>query len=727
MPFSNRPPVAIVGIGLRLSGADSPKALWDQLCRGIDSSAEIPNSRWDMGQLYDPTPDSPGKIRSRRAALLDDVHMADPKAFRLPKREMRQMDPQHRLLLEVAWFAFEDAGIPLDDLCGSRTGVFVGVNFSDFQRLLTRDWSNLDGYAVLGTTPSFAANRISYAFDLRGPSTCVSVGCASSTSALHEACRSLALGEIDMAIAGGVELMLSPDSSIMLSQAGVLSAKGRCRTLDAEADGYVRGEGAGMVVLKRLSDVHPSDRVYAVIRGSAVNHNGHNDWIMAPSAAAQEDVIAQACAHGGVEAASLDYVDLHGSAFLKGDALEAEAIARALGDPRRRPLCRLGAVSNNVGYLGAAAGVAQLIKVSLALHHRTLPPTIHVEVPNPQIAYDELGLSLQSHLESWPSRDRDTPRRAGVVSTSLGGSNGFLVLEEAPDTAAPASDEDPGFLLALSAHTGEALERHVVAFRDFLRDGPREARRGSLSDVCHTAAFKRKHHTHRAAFVARDAQGLVVQLERFARAPVQGTFAEDGSPGELVAAAGIYLTEARVPRTAMSGVGRRCVGLPVFPFVRQPLWPSWLTPAEVSRSPRASRKDNDVPALDIHAVPAHLREDRIVGFLREQIADLLEIDAVHVDTRRSTLFQLGLTSLGALELTHRVARAFGIEVAPTLAFEFPRLELLSAWLLSRLDPPSSPAPEDEVALAREIAQLSEQEVQRRIAQKLKEISLEVEP
>ncbi|WP_394827346.1 beta-ketoacyl synthase N-terminal-like domain-containing protein [Pendulispora albinea] len=772
-----RLPVAVVGIGLRVAGASSPGALWELLCDGVDATGDIPSTRWDMGALHDPSAARPGTMRSRRAALLDDVHMVDPAAFRLTKRELRQMDPQHRVLLEAAWFAFEDAGIPLDELRGSRTGVFAGINFSDFQRLLTRDWSAIDGYAVLGTTPSFAANRISYAFDLRGPSTCVSVGCASSTTALHEACRSLALGEVDLAIAGGVELMLSPDGSILLSQAGVLSANGQCRTLDAAADGYVRGEGACMVVLKPLAKVDASDRVYAVIRGSAVNHNGRNDWIMAPSERAQADVISEASARGGVSASSIDYVDLHGSAFLKGDALEAAAIARALGDPAARPPCRLGAISNNLGYLGAAGGAAQLIKVCLSLHHRVLPPTIHVDVPNPQIAFEELGLQVQTRLAPWPERESGEPRRAGVISTSLGGSNAFIVLEAAPDTAADdrashaagVDGESRGFVLVVSAHTGAALERRVLAFGDFLREGRLDAAHsghahsghahsghahsghahsdGALTDICYTAAFKRQHHAHRAAFLARDRRGLVAQLDRFVRGSARALFAEEGTPEELLDVGRIYVAEGRVLATAMPSAGGRCVSLPVFPFQRQTLWPEWLTVAEVSRGPMEGRGREPAQnmeraaSFEIRSIPAHRREERLVRFLREQVAEVLELDVERVDTRAKTLFELGLTSVGVVLIAHRIARTLGVDVTPTTLFELPRIELLSSWLLERLAMESEPARDEGAAFAvdgapahggddddfvRAIAQLSDQEARDLIAQKLQEISLEVE-
>jgi|GEM_PF-1625804 len=732
-------PIAVIGLGLRFPMSDSPHTLWRMLCDGIDATGEIPPGRWPLESLYDPTPDQPGRIRNRRAGLIDGVESADPTAFRLSKRELRQMDPQHRLLFECAWNALEDAGQPFEALRGSRTGVFMGVNFSDFQRMLARDWSALDGYAVLGTTASFAANRLSYAFDLRGPSTVSSVGCASSTVALHEACRSLMLGEVELALAGGVELMLSPDSSIMLSQAGVFSERGQCRTLDAQADGYVRGEGAGVVVLKRLSQVDASDRVYAVIRGSAVNHNGRNEWIMAPSASAQADVIRQACEHGGVEASSLDYIELHGSSFLKGDAAEADAIGAALGTQRPFP-CRLGAISNNLGYLGAAAGIAQFIKVCLSLHYRTLPATIHVDAPNPLIAFEQLGLRIQSEREPWPERGAGALPRAGIVSTSLGGANGFVVLEAAP-ACAPVerrAEDVPGHVLVLSGLTREALRQRALQLRDFLATAPE----ASLDDICFTAAFKRQHHRHRAVVIAESRDGVVERLDALSRSTEDAVLAQGGLPERWVAAARAFVEGGELSRDGLPVRDGRCVSLPVYPFQRQRLWPEWLSPEEVCRPPMAPRPDAAAllqaaarTAGDARAVPVIRGEGQMRAFLRGHLAEVLEVDPAALDVQGRTFFELGLNSIGATQLKERLSRALELSLSTTLLFELPRLEPLAKRLLSLMEardgsrpPPAGAAStvdEDEQRLVERVVQLSEDEAREQIARALAELNLEV--
>ncbi|MCP3102820.1 phosphopantetheine-binding protein [Myxococcus sp. K15C18031901] len=728
--------MAVTGLGIRLPGAECPRSLWRILCDGIDVTDEIPASRWDMGLLHDSAPERPGRIRHRRAGLLADVSSVDAQAFRLSKRELRQMDPQHRVLFECAWRALEDAGIPFDSVRGSRTGVFVGTSFNDFQRLLARDWERLDGYALLGSTPSFAANRISHAFDLRGPSTCSSVGCASSTTALHEACRSLLLGEVDLALAGGVELMLSPDSSIMLSQAGVLSAAGRCRTLDAQADGYVRGEGAGLVVLKRLSQVDPTDRVYAVIRGGAVNHNGRNEWVMAPSVEAQADVIRQACERGGVDPAALDYVELHGSAFLKGDAAEALAIGQARGRAGDS-VCRLGAISNNLGYLGAAAGIAQFIKVCLALHHRALPPTIHVTTPSPHIAFGELGLAVQSELTPWPRRSPEQPLRAGVVSTSLGGSNVFLVLESPPEVARAPAASTPGHLLAFSALCPASLRQRALQLRDFLAATGEAA--APTSDVCFTSVFKRQHHRYRGAVVAASREGLGRGLNAFLQSDMTTPWVEREGLTSWVSIAREYVAGSMVSRDAWPASGGGCVSLPVYPFQRQRLWPEWLSPGEVSRAPLGARQGPaPAPGDGFRTGSTETRESRLLALLCAHVAELLEVEPSAVETRERTLFEMGLSSVGLVALRGRISRELGLTLPTTLFFEYPRLAMLAPQLRMLLDARASdalqaPAVEeaapsgqgDSERVAR-ISSLTDEQARERIARTLEALGVEVD-
>ncbi len=398
-------PIAIIGIGCRFPGAGGPGEFWKLLSEGRDLVRETPPDRWNANELYDPDPAAPGRIVNRQGGFLEHIESFDWRAFRIPPGEAKYMDPQQRLLLEVAWEALEDAGLPLENIAGSRTGVFMGIMWNDYFRLQSMNYSRINGYSLTGNAFAFAPNRISYFFDLKGPSVAVDNACASSLTSVHYACQSLWLGEATMALAGGVNLILSPDTSIMLSKAGVLSSTGSCKTLDAGADGFVRGEGAGIVVLKPLSQLAPSDRIYAVIRGSAINHNGHNEWIMASNSEAQERVIRDTCSRCGIDPAEIDYVELHGTGLLKGDALEAEVLGKVLGNHKgRNHPCSIGSVKTNLGHLESAAGIAGIIKVALSLYHGKIPPTLHFEEINPNIPLESLGLAVQEELGPWPHK-----------------------------------------------------------------------------------------------------------------------------------------------------------------------------------------------------------------------------------------------------------------------------------------------------------------------------------
>lgn len=509
-------PIAIIGIGCRFPGAKNLQTFWKMLREGIDAVREVPENRWDVKQLYDPDPTMSGKMSSRWGGFINDVDQFDWRAFRLPPREVKYMDPQHRLLLEVVWEALEDAGLPLEKVAGSRTSVFQGISSNDYLRLQTRDWSQLDGYTVTGNDLAFTANRISYFFDLKGPSVTITQACAASLVAIHYACQSLWTEEATLAIAGGVNLMLSPDINIMLSKAGTLSPEGRCKTLDARADGFVRGEGAGSVVLKPLSQVTRSDRVYALILGTAINHNGHNEWIMAANATSQEAVIRDACRRAGVKLSDIDYVELHGTGLPKGDPIEAKVVGATIGTQcgRSHP-CIVGSVKTNIGHLEAAAGIASLIKVALSLYHREIPPTLHLQQPNPDIPLESLGLVAQQKLGLWPSKIK--PHLAGVTAISMAGVNAHAVLEGPPQSNSELLfrqfETEQVYLLPLSARSPEALADLANAFKDYLMN--EEANVLSLQDICYTASVRRSHHEYRLAIIGSSQQTFTKLLGSF--------------------------------------------------------------------------------------------------------------------------------------------------------------------------------------------------------------------
>ena len=352
-----------------------------------------------------------GEVSSSRLDQFD-AHF-----FGISPREAARMDPQQRLLLEVAWEALEDAGQLRERLAGTPTGVFIGISNNDYGRIQFNDPDRIDAYAGTGNALSIAANRISYVFDFRGPSIAVDTACSSSLVAVHQACGSLSSGESTLALAGGVNLILSPAITINFSKAGAMAPDGRCKAFDARANGYVRSEGAGIVVLKPLTKaIADGDPIYAVIRGSAVNQDGRSNGLMAPNPRAQEAVLREAYRRAAVSPGDVQYVEAHGTGTLLGDPIEAKALGAVLAvdRPPERP-CLLGSVKTNLGHLEAAAGIAGLIKVALALKHREIPPSLHFEEPNPHISFDQLPLRVQTTLEPWPARAGSSNGRSEFI------------------------------------------------------------------------------------------------------------------------------------------------------------------------------------------------------------------------------------------------------------------------------------------------------------------------
>ncbi|WP_276599100.1 type I polyketide synthase [Nannocystis sp. SCPEA4] len=438
---AQREPIAVVGLGCRFpGGADGPDAFWRLLSAGVDVTGELPSGRWPEHD-HDP----PG-MYTRRGGWLAAVDGFDARFFGVSEREAHSLDPQHRLALEVAWEALEHAAIAPDRLRRSRTGVFFGVSTSDYAHLLARHvpLADVDGYFGPGTALNFIPGRIAYFLGLQGPSLAVDTACSSSLVAVHLACASLRARETDLALAGGVNLILGPAGHLVLCRGRVLSPRGRCHTFDAAADGYARGEGCGVVVLRRLVDaLAAGDPVLAVIRGSAVNQDGPSSGLTVPNPAAQEAVIRDALAFAGLEPAAVDYVEAHGTGTPLGDPIEARALAAALGPGRARPLL-LGTVKTNIGHTEAAAGIAGLIKTVLAAHHGALPRHLHFREPNPAIAWDRLPLDVVHEHRPWP----EGPRIAGVSSFGASGTNAHVILA-APDaspnhpTTTPASNHQP--------------------------------------------------------------------------------------------------------------------------------------------------------------------------------------------------------------------------------------------------------------------------------------------
>ena len=496
--------VAIVGIGCRFpGGVDSPVTYWRLLADGVDAVGEPPADRLDLDELYDPDPGATGKLYTRAGGYLEQVDGFDAGFFGLAPREVRRMDPQQRLLLEVVWEAFEHGGQVPASLAGSRSGVFVGISAHDYVdiQVLPEHRHRIDSHVNAGSALCIAANRISYLFDLRGPSFAVDTACSSSLTAVHLACRSLATGESELAVAAGVGILLAPEVTIGFCKASMLSPDGRCRAFDAAANGYVRSEGAGAVVLKPLERaLADGDPITAVIRGSAVNQDGRTTGLSLPNAAAQEAMLREALDDAGLSRDDVGYVEAHGTGTPAGDPLEAQAIGAALGRPAGEgPPLLIGSVKTNLGHLEAAAGMAGLIKATLAVSRREIPANLHFDTPNPSIDFDGHGLRVPTDLEPWPL---DSPAVAGVNSFGFGGANAHVVLAEAPPAPAPPAASDPTQqgpqLLPVSARNPAALATLAERYAASL-DGPDAP---ALADVCYSAAVRRSHHHERAVVLA---------------------------------------------------------------------------------------------------------------------------------------------------------------------------------------------------------------------------------
>ena len=561
---------AVVGYALRFPGAADPDEFWDVLQQGRDAVSEIPSDRWNLDELYDADPDAPGKFVTRRAGLIEDISGFDAPFFGVSTREAVFMDPQHRLLLETAWRAVEHSGTPPSALAGTKTGVFMGLTMQDYLMLLTKALSlaDIEAYLVTGTSPSAAAGRISYRLGLRGPAVAVDTACSSSLVAVHQACQALRLEECDLALAGGVNLLISPASMINFSRAHMLAPDGRCKTFDAAADGYVRAEGCGVIVVKRLPDaIRDGDRIRAVIRGSAVNQDGTTGGLMAPNGIAQQEVIAEALQRAGVAACDIDYLEAHGTGTSLGDPIEIQAAGAVFGVGRDvgRPLL-IGSAKTNIGHLEAAAGIAGLIKVILSLEHQQLPKHLHFQHPSPHIPWDRLPVRVVTEAIPWERSDR--PRLAGINSFGFTGSNAHVILEEAPleadrDTAGPVEQPEDGrfSVLPLSARTPAALAQLAHRYRDWLTAHPNVA----LSDVCCTAGAGRSHFEHRAALVVNSAASAIELLGALTDdRPVPGLVrGESGDP----------------PKTAwlFPGQGSQYVGMARGLFDTEPVFAGTLT------------------------------------------------------------------------------------------------------------------------------------------------------
>lgn len=509
---NSKEPVAIIGLGCRFPGANDLDSFWHLLRDGIDAIKEIPSDRWDKQDYYDSDPAFPGKASSKWGGFLDTVDKFDPFFFGISPNEAKHMDPQQRLLLELSFEAIDNAGLSKEDIDGSKTGVFIGISINEYGNILFQNPDIISSHSGTGSALSIAANRLSYFFNFCGPSMAIDTACSSSLAAVHLACQSIRNGECSMALAGGSNIILSPAHSIAFTKAGVLAPDGKCKTFDAQANGYVRGEGGGMIILKSYSKaLVDGDPILALIPGSAMSQDGRTNGLMAPSSESQEKLLADAYKASGVFPGDVQYVETHGTGTLLGDFMEVTALGSIIGRNRKGIPCTIGSVKTNIGHLEAAAGIAGLIKVVLSMKNEAIPPSLHFKKPNPHIEFDKLNLEVQNKLASW-----DTGKRiAGVSSFGFGGTNVHLVLTEPEENIKINKTENDALtsykILPLSAKNNESLR---VTAKDFIELLESEFS-NSTYDICHAAGKRRSQFGFRLATIGKSRSELINGLKAY--------------------------------------------------------------------------------------------------------------------------------------------------------------------------------------------------------------------
>lgn len=543
LPSHTATPIALIGIGCAFPGATGPREFWNLLASGRDAVSPTPQERWDADALWNSDTDAPGAVITRNGGFLSNLAAFSPEAFNITGSEAALMDPRQRLALKVAWWALEDAGIPLRSIAGVEAGVFIGASNSEFGQF--EHLSDITAHAGTGLANSIIANRISYFLDLVGPSITVDTACSSALVAVHLACQSLASRECSLALAGGVNALLRPDASVCFSRAHMLAADGRCKTFDAAADGYGRGEGAGLIVLKRLSDAQADgNRIIAVIHGSAVNQDGASNGITAPNSFAQERVIKSALKRANLAPSDIQYVEAHGTGTLLGDPVEARALGRLLGGaPGRSSPLLVGSVKTNIGHLEAAAGIAGLIKLALSIEAGALPPSLHFSNRNPHIDFESANVQVVDSYRDWPEA---THRYGGVSSFGFGGTNAHVVVGAAPEPQPQKTEAfDSAQLIVLSAASAESLRGLATQTAAVLEN----ADAGDLAALAWASQTQRSALPHRLSIAGTGSTDISRSLLAFS-----SSIASEASHG---------VASRRVPMTGFmfSGQGAQQAGM----------------------------------------------------------------------------------------------------------------------------------------------------------------------
>ena len=682
-------PVAIVGIGCRFPGRPgagpvrSAEELWELLAAGGDAISPFPEDRgWDVERLYDADPDHFGTSYAREGGFVRDAAWFDAGFFGIGPREALAMDPQQRLLLEVCWETLEDAGIDPHSLRGSQSGVFAGINMHDYGIGIDPELAEeLEGYLGTGAAGSVLSGRVAYSFGLEGPAVTIDTACSSSLVSMHLACQSLRAGECSLALAGGVTVMATPGLFVEFSRQRGLAPDGRCKAFAQGADGTGWGEGAGMVLLERLSDAQANGhRVLALVRGSAVNQDGASNGLTAPNGPSQQRVIQRALAVAGLTPSEVDAVEAHGTGTTLGDPIEAHALLATFGRerPAERPLW-VGSIKSNIGHTQAAAGVAGVIKMVMALRHEQLPRTLNVDEPSSEIDWELGALALLTEEQPWQANGH--PRRAGVSSFGISGTNAHVILEEAPPEVEDESEGQytvlPLLPWVLSGHGSDGLRAQAVSLQDFLADAPElDAADVGLS-LASRAALE-----DRAVLLGETRDELLDGLAALAAGEstesVLGTV-----DGRLAGLAGAWVRGEDVDWAAVfEGSGAQRVGLPSYAFQRVRYW---LATEQAIGSGSGGKA---LPVGDLGArlagLPPGERERIVLELVREQAATVLRHGSTEAVRPGRSFRDLGFDSLAAVQLRNRLAAATGLALASGLAFDHPTPAALTSHLLGEL-------------------------------------------
>lgn len=670
-------PIAIVGMACKFpGGVTSPEEFWGKLAAGYDAVTEVPGSRWDINAFYDPDPEIPGKMYTKWGSFIDKVDLFDADFFKISPREATYLDPQYRLLLEVSWQALEDAGIAPSTLFGHSTGVYVGIYNNDYLSLLLASGAQNITHDTIGSGDlSNASGRIAYALGLEGPNMPIDTACSSSLVAVHLASQALRQGECDEALVGGVNLILNPLSTIMMCKAKMLSADGHCKTFDASANGFVRGEGCGVLVLKRLSDAKKNgDRILAVIRSSAVNQDGASIGFMAPSGKAQEALLRKNLSNAELRPSDIQYVEAHGTGTELGDPIEVNALSAVLSEGRDQSnKLHIGSVKTNLGHTESAAGIAGLIKLVLSLQHAKLPPSLHFKTPNPKFDLDVIPATIVNKLTPW--NVPEGKKRIGVVSSfALSGINAQLVVEEAPEKE-PIEKSKAPWILFLSAKTEEALTTAKENLKNYLKSHAEV----DLADVAYTLQAGRDRFEKQFAVQCHDIEGAIKGLSG----------------------------ESEEHNWDMIQIGEK-IALPTYPFQRKSYWAEIANIIETKKTlePRPSELAiNNLP-YQLETLTVNERFPFLKTYITNIVRSMLGLSGSDpIDDKRG-FFDMGLTSLMAVELKNQLQKAIGknATLTSTVIFDHPSIEKITNHLAKILGIENLSSQKQEVAVS---AQLEE--------------------